>query len=353
MFETLGIESFTPLQAAPWLGLALGAAFGALAEVSRFCLRRGLVPGPDRAPALALWAVAFAVAILGTQAAVAAGLVSFGGHRFHTGDLPVLALVAGGLLFGAGAVLARGCASRLTVLAATGNLRALTGIVVLALVALATQRGLLAPLRTGLAEVTVPLGGVVSLADLPGGGLVWAGLLALPAAVLAWRGGLGPRGLALGAGIGLLVPLGWLATGWLLADPFDALPVESLAFTGPAAQAAFYAAASTALTPGFGVGLVGGTLLGAFAAATLGGRARWQGFETTAQTGRSLAGAALMGLGGVLAGGCTVGAGLSGASTLGLAALVAFAAIVASIRVTGLLVEARSESFVAPRAASA
>jgi len=215
-------------------------------------------------------------------------------------------------------------------------------VLVLAVVALATQRGLFAPLRAGLGEVTVPTGGLVALGDLPGGGLLWAGLLAAGAALVAWRGRPGRRDVAFGAAIGLLVPMGWLAMGVLLADPFEPLPLESLAFTGPSAETAFYAVAATALEPGFGVGLIGGTLLGAFAAATAGGRARWQGFESTTQTGRSLAGAALMGMGGVLAGGCTVGAGLSGASTLGLSALIAFAAIVAGIRGTGLVLEGRA-----------
>jgi uncharacterized membrane protein YedE/YeeE len=53
------------------------------------------------------------------------------------------------------------------------------------------------------------------------------------------------------------------------------------------------------------------------------GRFAWEGFESPAQMGRSLSGAALMGVGGVFAGGCTVGAGLSGVATLSVAALIA------------------------------
>ncbi|MDE0407382.1 MAG: YeeE/YedE thiosulfate transporter family protein, partial [Alphaproteobacteria bacterium] len=51
--------------------------------------------------------------------------------------------------------------------------------------------------------------------------------------------------------------------------------------------------------------------------------------------GRYLAGAVMMGAGGVLAGGCTVGAGLSGVSTASLAALLALAAMAASAKVAG------------------
>ncbi|MFN6980204.1 MAG: YeeE/YedE thiosulfate transporter family protein, partial [Gemmobacter sp.] len=167
MFETLGLE-ISPRAASVWFGLALGLAFGTLAAVTRFCLRRGLVgPVGERRPALGLWLVALAAAVVGTQGAVALGLIDLAGHRFLSPEMPVLAILAGGAMFGAGMVLARGCASRLTVLAAGGNLRALTVLVVLALAAHATMKGLLAPLRSGLASVTMPLGDFASLAALP------------------------------------------------------------------------------------------------------------------------------------------------------------------------------------------
>ena len=42
-----------------------------------------------------------------------------------------------------------------------------------------------------------------------------------------------------------------------------------------------------------------------------------------------------MGTGGVLAGGCTVGAGLSGVSTASIAAILALTAMTVSARITG------------------
>ena len=130
-----------------------------------------------------------------------------------------------------------------------------------------------------------------------------------------------------GAILGALVPLAWAGTSVVLQDTFDPIPVEAISYTGPVAETIFWTVAATAIAPGFGVGLVGGTLAGAFLAALAGGRLRWQSFSTPAETGRYLAGAAMMGLGGVLAGGCTIGAGLSGVSTLSLAALTAILSI--------------------------
>jgi uncharacterized membrane protein YedE/YeeE len=230
-------------------------------------------------------------------------------------------------MFGAGMVLTRGCLSRLTVLGASGNLRALAVLLLFAVLAHATLKGILAPARVALGSVTVPLGEAAALAALPGGAALWAGLIAAGAGALAWRSGARPRDLALGAGIGALVPLGWVGTGFVLYDDFDPVALQSLSFTLPAADTLFWTVASTAIAPNFGVGLIGGVLAGALGAALLTGRFRWESFESPGQTGRYAAGAALMGVGGVLAGGCTLGAGLSGVATLGTSAVLALAAI--------------------------
>ncbi len=326
MFDHLGLEDTTARQASVLLALILGALFGVLAERTKFCFRRALV-GEDRRQALGIWLMALATAVIGTQGAVALGWITFDGHRFMPADLSWLAIALGGALFGAGMVLTRGCISRLTVLGAGGNLRALTVILVFAVVAHATLKGVLAPLRTALAGVTAPLGEHVTLAALPGGAWVWSGLLAAPALITALRSGNRAGGLLMAALLGLLVPAAWVGTGFLLYDAFDPITLESLSFTAPATESLFWAIASTAIAPGFGVGFLGGVLGGALLAAMVFRSFRWQSFVSPRETGRYLTGAAMMGVGGVLAGGCTVGAGLAGVPTLSLAALLALASI--------------------------
>lgn len=340
MFESFGFETVTAPQAAVWFGVVLGLLFGALAEVSRFCLRRALVgPAEERRSAAGVWLAALAAAVLGTQAAVVAGLVSFDDHRLLAGDLPVAAILAGGLMFGAGMVLTRGCASRMTVLLGTGNLRALSVLLVFGVTAHATLKGVLAPVRTTLGEWTLPLGEAASLAALPGGGVVWASLIGLGALAVALRSGSSWGGLAAGVAIGLLVPAGWVGTGFVLYDDFDPIALQSLSFTAPHADTLFWGIASTSIPASFGVGLVGGTIGGAFVAALLGQRLRWQSFASPAETGRYLTGGALMGVGGVLAGGCTVGAGLAGIPTLSVAAALALFAIALGALVTSRLLQ--------------
>lgn len=325
MFETLGL-GITPQAASVWFGLALGLVFGAAAQVTRFCLRRALVgPARERAAARGVWAMALAVAVLGTQGAVALGLVSFQAHRFGAATVPVASVLLGGLMFGFGTVMARGCLSRLTVLSAGGNLRALIAVVVAGLVAQATLLGPLAPMRMALGALAVPMGGVAGM------GWLWAAVIAGLAlwVVIVSR----PRLAEVlgGALIGALVPVAWVGTGFVLYDPFDPIALEGLAFTGPWADALFWATAAQLATPGFGTGLVGGVLMGALVAAVGRRQFRIEGFANAAQTGQSLGGAALMGLGGVLAGGCTVGAGLAGVPTLGASAIIAFGAVVAGV----------------------
>jgi len=336
MFEDLGFTTLTAPQAAVLFGLGLGLLFGALAQLTAFCLRRALV-GEDRQQAAGVWLMALAVAVAGTQGAVAAGLIGFDAHRFMAGELPVAAILLGGLMFGAGMVLTRGCVSRLTVLAGSGNLRAALVLVVFAVIAHATLKGVLSPLRTSLGSVTVPLGETAGLSALPGGALLWSGLIVLAALLGVWRSGAGPLTLVGAALIGALVPLGWVGTGFVLYDDFDPIAMESLSFTSPGAEALFWTIANTAVSATFGVGLLGGVLAGALAAALLRGQFRWQSFEGPAQTGRYMAGAALMGLGGVLAGGCTVGAGLSGVPTLSFAALLGLTAMILGALATNRL----------------
>lgn len=343
MFEQFGFEETTAKQASVILALVLGLAFGFLAERTKFCFRRAIV-GEDRKQAAGVWLVALATALIGTQFAVAQGLISFGEHRFMTAELPWLAILLGGALFGAGMVLTRGCVSRLSVLGASGNLRALTVLLVFAAVAHAAMKGVLAPLRTTLAGPTLPLGEITSLAALPGGALVWSAVIALAALGFALRSGNRALPLALAAMIGLLVPAGWVGTGFVLYDDFDPIALESLAFTAPVADGLFYTLTSTAIEPGFGTGLIGGVLGGALLAALLFGSFQWQSFSSPRETGRYLAGAALMGVGGVMAGGCTVGAGLAGVPTLSIAAIFALVSIAGGALAMNALLNGRPQA---------
>jgi uncharacterized membrane protein YedE/YeeE len=230
--------------------------------------------------------------------------------------------------------------SRLTVLSATGNLRALTVIAVFAVVAHATLKGVFAPVRTALGSVQIDLG-IASLAEVSGLAPAIALALIIGAVVLARRSSASVTHLVLGGVIGMVAVLGWAGTSVLFMDDFDPLPVQSAAFTLPWADTLFWTIASTAIPAGFGTGLIGGVFAGSFASAALRNELQLQSFETPAQTLRYGLGGALMGVGGVLAGGCTIGAGLSGSATLSIAALLALGAIIVGAVATQAVLQPR------------
>ncbi|MFK8083389.1 MAG: YeeE/YedE family protein [Granulosicoccus sp.] len=329
MFEQLGFESLSPLLASALFGVLLGMVFGVAAQRSRFCLRRALADAnaSERSDALAVWLAALGIAIAGTQLSIYLGWIDFTGHRFHAAAVPVISIVLGGILFGIGMILTRGCASRLTVLAGSGNLRALFVLLVFAVTAHATLKGLLTPIRTSLSSFTIAADSVLQITSSPfTTPIVAVASTAFVIALFIKRPGI-RRHLFSGVVIGLLVVFGWVGTGLVLQDDFDPIAFQSLSFTSSSTEWLFWSIASTSIGAGFGVGLFSGVLLGSAVSSLIRSEFQWVSFESPSQTGRYLTGAALMGVGGVLAGGCTVGAGLSGISSLSLSAMLALGSI--------------------------
>ncbi len=308
-------------------GLALGLMFGIAAQISRFCLRRAVAgPQDERQSAGAVWLTALATAIAAFALASVFGLVDISEHRLMSSELPIAAIVLGGLAFGTGMVLTRGCVSRLTVLSGTGNLRAVFVLLAFAVTAHAALKGVLAPVRTTIGSLTVDLP-FASVATNPVGFALLLATVAGLATMLAMRSRVRALDLVLGAAIGLVAVGGWMATSVLLFDEFDPLPVQSAAFTLPWSNTLFWTIASSAIPAGFGVGFIGGVLAGSFLSAASRGELELQSFESPRQTVRYISGGALMGIGGVLAGGCTVGAGLSGVAAGSVAAIIALSSV--------------------------
>ncbi len=317
-----------------WAGFLLGCAFGVAARLGRFCLLRGL----REAPALRAFALALAVALLGSQALAWAGLADLGTAQVVRARFSLPGVLIGGLLFGAGMALARNCGARALVLLAGGNLRALVALLCLGLAAQATLTGVLAPVRqwlqgwgaVQLEYATLPQW--LAAQGLPPGAatLGAAGLPALALLAYALRQVRG-NGVALlcAAVIGALVAAGWWITAQVGVDPFEPVPLTSLSFIGPVAEGLLYLQLAVGREASLGPAIVAGTLAGACAAALLTRTARWEGFDSPARLAASAGGGLLMGLGGVLAVGCSIGQGLSGLSTLAFASLPACAGIVA------------------------
>jgi len=338
-----------------WAAFALALVFGAIAQRTHFCTMGALsdIVTMGDWSRMRMWALAAGVAVLGFNAMVALGWVQAADTIYASPRVVVLSNALGGLMFGFGMVLASGCGSKTLVRVGGGNLKSLVVFVVLGVTAFATLKGLTAVWRVATVDrvaATLPAG-----QDLPSllaqGSGVARTTLAMLLGLLIGGGLLGwalahPEGrrsevLLGGVGIGAVVAAVWWVSGRLghvvehpltLQDSFlatNSQHMESLSFVSPFAYTIdwliFFSDASKVLT----IGIVStvGVVLGSAAVALVTRNFHWEGFRNAEDTASHLIGAALMGVGGVTALGCTIGQGLSGLSTLSLGSFVALAGI--------------------------
>ena len=308
-------------------GLVTGLIFGIFAQQSSFCLRSATIEfwNGKAGEKLAIWLLVFGTAFFLTQLQVFSGSLDTSVIRQLNGSGSLSGAVIGGTVFGIGMILSRGCASRLLVLSGTGNLRALTAGLVLTVAAQASLTGALSPLREWLSSLWLISGNERNLGTwLPlWGGLALSGTFVLVAVADAFKTGIRPWIFLASVMTGLAVALGWYLTNWHHSWSFEVIPVQSVSFTGPSADTLMGLINSPNIEKTFGTGLVPGVFAGSFLAAFVTGQFRIQSFTADTGTFRYMAGAVMMGFGGMLAGGCAVGAGVTGGAVLATTAWVA------------------------------
>src|SRR5437868_3542999 len=320
--------------------LIIGLIYGSVGLLSGFCMmssmRGWLAEGDGRL--VRTYALAMGTAIAASQVLAAAGLVDLNKSIYLQPTFAVPVLFLGGLLFGYGMVMSNGCGSRALVLLGRGNLRSLVVVIVLAIFAQMTLKGLVAPARiamVGASQTTAAANSLPALLASLGLSAMVARMIAasvLAAALIIFAFADAPfrksrDQIAAGIIVGLLVAAGWYGTGYLGADDFNPTPVTSLTFIAPIADALQYVMLSTGSTLNFGIVTVFAVFAGSLATALLTGRFQLEGFQSPRHMLRAGGGAALMGAGGVMAFGCSIGQGLTGFSALALASLIVFAGI--------------------------
>ena len=352
--------SLVPLVA--WGGFIVAFVFGFVASRTNFCTMGAVsdlvnIGDWNR---MRMWLLAIAVAILGSFGLELAGLVKLSNSIYHSPNFTWLSYIVGGLLFGIGMTLASGCGSKTLIRVGGGNLKSVVVVLVMGVSAYMTLRGLFAVFRVGVLEqATLQLAGPQ---DLPS---ILSRVLGMERAMLAWivvlalGGGLAVFALAsrsfrkfdflLGAIVtGLVIVAGWYITGhigYLEEDPntlqeawvaTNTGRMESLSFVAPQAflleLLMLWSDKSRIVT--FGIASALGVIAGSFAHAIVSRTFRLESFRDAADTLRHIVGGILMGFGGVVALGCTVGQGITGFSTLALGSMVTFAAIIAGSAAT-------------------
>lgn len=330
MADYLALWLATPKQQLLGGGLLLGILLGASLQWSRLCLLRGLVQiRQGNSLQLKAFALAMAAALLSSQ--LVAGLTDIDLASSHYGQsspaLPVI--FVGGLIFGWGMLLSNACTGRSLILLASGNLRSLVCLLSLTLGAGLTLTGLFAPLRVWLEDLTrlqlpftsLPLG----LGLLLAAGLVFYAVRNKE----VWQNKPSFIGSLL---VGALVGASWWLTGVVGFDEFEPSPLQAVSFVAPIFETQQYLVLFTGSRLTFSLVLVFGVFFGALTRALLVKEFVWQGFETQAQLKGSLSGGFLMGVGGVLALGCTYGQALSGFSTLAISSLISILGILLGAR---------------------
>lgn len=330
------------------LSFLVGIIFGAVVNKTNFCTMGAVSDWVNMGNKgrLRAWFLAIGIATLITQVLQFKGIIDLSEAIYLTPNFGWLGSLLGGFLFGVGMTLASGCANRTLVRVGGGNLKSLVVMMVIGLTAYMTMRGLFSMFRINVIEVTninlsdygladqgidTLLGSALGL-DRPAlvrgivAVLVGAGLI-----IFAIKGNELKRSfdnMLAGVSLGLIIPAGWYITGVVGFDDFEPLRLESYTFTGPTADSLMYLETFSGSTISFGVAAVFGVILGSFLYAILNGKFRLETFISQADMIRHMLGGVLMGFGGVLALGCTIGQGITGMSTLALGSLFALVSII-------------------------
>ena len=334
-------------------GFGIALAFGMVANKTQFCTMGALSDWVNfgSLTRFRAWLLAMAVAIALSQAMQLMGWIDLSTAIYRSSNFGWLGNSVGGLLFGIGMTLGSGCGQRTLVRVGGGNLKSLVVLLVLGITAYMTLRGLLAVVRIevfqrtnlDLASYGVTDQGLTSLLAYVLDTEPWIVSVTVSALVvltLLWfvfkDGAFRASGenMLVGAALGLLVASAWYVTGVIGFDDFDPVPFESVTFIAPVGNAINYLMTWTGSTIGFGIAVVFGILCGSLFYALASGGFRIETFSDRADMINHLIAGVLMGFGGVLALGCTVGQGVAGISTLSVGAILATGAIMLGSVVT-------------------
>jgi hypothetical protein len=345
-----------------WGAFALAFVFGFVGNRTNFCTMGAVsdIVNMGDWNRMRMWLLAIAVAILGSSALELAGIVKLSNSIYPGPNFTWLSYIVGGALFGVGMTLGSGCGSKTLIRVGGGNLKSLVVLVFMSIAAYMTLRGLFGTVRVGLLEpASVQLAGPQ---DLPSLFARWLGAerRAMETALALGVGG----GLAVfalvrrefrqfdyllgGIVVGLVVVGGWYVSGRLgyvqehpetLQEAWVATNtgrMESLSFVAPQAflleLLMLWTDKSKIVT--FGIASALGVIAGSLAYALASKSFRLESFRDASDMLRHIVGGILMGFGGIVALGCTIGQGITGFSTLALGSILTFGAIVAGAAAT-------------------
>jgi len=342
------MEELSNLHLVALLGFIIAMVFGFVGNKTHFCSMGAIsdVVHMGSKGRMGAWFLAIGIAILGVQYLYISGLVDIDASVYRSPNLYLLSYILGGILFGVGMTLAAGCGQRNLVRVGGGSLKALIVLIVLGVTAYMTMRGILAIVRLEYvyainADLTNQginnqglfsyIGSLLKLEDISllqkiGGFVVAFGFIAYAFKHEEFRKSF--DNVLAGVAIGACVVAAWYVTGHVGQDDFDPITPQGMAFIGPTGNTISYLMTYTGAEINFGIAVVFGMIVGSFIYATISGTFRIETFSNKSEMVNHLVGAAMMGFGGVLSFGCTIGQGVTGMSTLAIGSFLTLASII-------------------------
>jgi uncharacterized protein len=337
-------------------GFALGFLFGFVGNKTNFCTMGAVsdVVNMGDWNRMRMWLLSIAVAILGATALEYAGVIKLSNSIYQTPNFTWLSYIVGGLVFGIGMTLASGCGSKTLMRVGGGNLKSLVVLVFMAIAAYMTLRGMFGAFRVSVLEqATIQMAGnqdIPSIVSRMTGAerrmvlLVTAVVVSGALLLFAFmKREFRELDYILGGVVaGAVVIGGWYLSGKLgyIAEHPDTLQeawvatntgrMESFSFVAPQAFLLELLMLWTDTTKivTFGIASALGVIVGSMAYALASKSFRLEAFRDASDMIRHMVGGILMGFGGVVALGCTVGQGITGFSTLALGSIITFVAII-------------------------
>ena len=359
-------------------GFIIAFVLGLVANKTHFCTMGAVSDWVNMSHTgrLRAWGLAIAIALLGVITLESLGLINLNTTYppYRNGQLIWAENLLGGILFGIGMTIAGGCGNKCLVRLGAGNLKSVFVFLIIAIISYYMLNPFPGSDQTlysllfypWIKPLAIEVGNSQDLGTLIAGeaNAVTTRLiigLILGASLIAWaftsKDFRSSRDFALGGlGVGLCVLVAWYVTSkigvnvdgevypltqyyseWdMLADSElskpalgAALSAQSFTFINPMGQAFGYALNSfdkTLLT--FGIMACFGVAAGSLVWALITRSFKWEWFASKQDVVNHVIGAILMGFGGVLAMGCTIGQGITGVSTLALGSFIALAGLI-------------------------
>lgn len=323
-----------------YISLAIGFLYGFIAQREQFCFSGGikdfvLFKQTKRTASLLMGMI---IAIVATQFIAQKYEIELLDTRYYT-NINYLFLVLGGVMFGFGMMVSDGCSSRHLIKMVQGDKESFFILIVLAIFSFLTYTfmGQFNDLihdnqivQFFQRDSSFAVSSYVIFPIL--GLLLYLSLKSFKNILETWDGFL----------IGLVIASGWLATYYFINELFLEESLQSLSFVYPLGKVAEYGYTkfeSTILI--FPVLTMLGVIVGAFISSLFNKKySKKQMCDTSSQNPpklwQKMVGGAFMGIGGILAVGCTVGQGLSGVSTLSFASFVAIGSIYLGAYITAI-----------------